>query len=197
MKARGVILCHGLYSIILGGFKMIMKKTIKVEGDYDGTSSKRYYLSVDWDKEKPCAVVIMLSAGKTNGVSFDRSTNYCLENLVRLGYGKMIVVNMFANIGDGKSIIEDCDDEQNLKAIKKFVSSSDVVIYAVGTGKENNQKFQNRKKQVLDILSSYEGKLFCISDDEGKKFYHPLYPKAYEWNLVEVSVDDLSEKAQR
>lgn len=68
---------------------MIMKKTIKVEGDYDGTSSKRYYLSVDWDKEKPCAVVIMLSAGKTNGVSFDRSTNYCLENLVRLGYLSM------------------------------------------------------------------------------------------------------------
>lgn len=176
---------------------MITKNTVKTEVDFNDACSKRYYLSVEWSKDKPCAVVIMLSPSRTNGISFDRSTSYCIDNLVRLNYGKMIVVNLFANIGDGKSVIEDCDDEQNLKAIKKCVSSADVVIYAVGTGKENNQKFRKRKNQVIEILSSFDGTLFCISDDEGKKFYHPLYPRVYQWNLVKVSADDLIEKTQR
>ena len=174
---------------------MIQKNSIKVEVQYDDTNSKRYYLSVEWNKEKPCALVIMLSPSRTNGISFDRSTNYCIENLVRLGYGKMVVVNMFANIGDGKSVIEPCDDEQNLKTIKKFISSSDDVIYAVGTGRENNKVFRRRKAQVAELLANTEN-LFCISDDEGKKFYHPLFPKVYEWSLVKVSPDILQEKTQ-
>ena len=171
---------------------MIIKNSIKVEVDYDDSSSKRYHLSVEWDKEKPSAMVIMLSPSKTNGVSFDRSTNFCIENLVRLGYGKMVVVNMFANIGEGKSVMEPCNDEKNIKTIKKFASSSDAVIYAVGTGKENNKVFRKRKGQVLEVLSTFKDKLFAVSDDEGKKFYHPLFPRVYEWNLVNVSVDDLS-----
>lgn len=64
---------------------MLIKNTIKTEVSCeDGT---RYYLKIEWNKDLPCAMVVMLTAGQPDGICFDRSTNLCLNNLIRFGYG--------------------------------------------------------------------------------------------------------------
>ena len=72
---------------------MITKNTVKTEVDFNDACSKRYYLSVEWSKDKPRAVVIMLSPSRTNGISFDRSTSYCIDNLPVFAWSVFLFAN--------------------------------------------------------------------------------------------------------
>lgn len=164
---------------------MKIKNTIKTEVILD--DNNRYLLKIEWDKTASSALVIMLTASRTNGISFDRSTNHCLENLTKLGYGSVSIVNLFSYM-DGEISIE--DEEENLKTIASAVSEVDDIIYAAGTGKECNKKVLNRKKKVMELLRNSGKKLYCISDSDGKKFYHPLCPKVATWILSEFKVED-------
>lgn len=171
---------------------MITEKTsIKTEAVYSEDKQKRYSLSIEWDKQKPKAVVIMVSAGQTNGVAFDNSTNLVLLNLVSLGYGSVKVVNLFATIGNGKAVIEKEHDEENIKQILNNAANADTIIYAVGTGHSTNKSFRERQQELLEKLIQYEDKLMCIADAGGQKFYHPLCPKVRRWTLEPFKVSEL------
>ena len=163
---------------------MLIKNTIKTEVSCE--EGRRYYLRIEWNKDLPCAMVIMLTAGQTDGICFDKSTNLCLSNLIRFGYGSCYIVNLFSS-GE----IGEVDDEENLKAIKLALSKSDIVIYAAGTGKDCNKKAVHRKMQVMNLLKNTEKKVYCISDNAGKMFYHPLCPRVHEWILSEINVKTL------
>lgn len=169
---------------------MTQKSTIRTE--VVGNDTNRYLLKIEWDKTAPSALVIMLQAGKTNGISFDRSTNYCLSNLTRLGYGSVSIVNLFSNLGGE---IGEADEEKNLEAISSALENVDAVIYAAGTGRDCNKKVIARKKKVMTLLKESGKKLFCIADSEGKPFYHPLCPKVSTWNLSEFEVTDDAESS--
>ncbi len=170
-----------------------LKTTIKTECVYSDDRKKRYCFSLEWDKQKKKAVVIMVSAGRTDGVSFDSSTNLVLSNLVPLDYGSVKIVNLFATMGNGKSVIEKASDDENIGYIINAVTSADTVIYAAGTGHMNNKAFRNRQKDLTELMSDYEDKLMCIADICGKRFYHPLCPAVREWELVPFTLSDLAE----
>ena len=165
---------------------MIIKNTIKTEVSTDDDT--RYYLKIEWNKDLPCATVIMLTAGVTDGICFDKSTSLCLSNLISLGYGSCYVVKLFSN-----SEITTADDEENLKAIKYALSKSDAVIYAAGTGKDCNKKVVHRKMQIMKLLKEADSKIYCIADNDGKMFYHPLCPKVHTWILSEFDVNKICE----
>lgn len=63
--------------------KVILKSSLQ----YSDDKRKRYVLSVEWDKDRKKACVIMLSSGQANGMVFDRTTTHCIENLIELDYG--------------------------------------------------------------------------------------------------------------
>lgn len=170
--------------------KVILKSSLQ----YSDDKRKRYILSVEWDKDRKKACVIMLSSGQANGIVFDRTTTHCIENLIELDYGGVDIVNLFATIGNGKSVIDDGIDEENLKAVKKSASNADMIVFAVGTGKANNKKVQKYQSKVLEELSEYAEKMFCIADEEDRKFYHPLCPRVKEWKLLPFSPDELITK---
>lgn len=167
------------------------KTTIKTETVCSEDKTKRYSLSIEWDKSKKKAVVIMISAGQTNGVAFDNSTNLVLSNLVPLGYGSVTIVNLFATIGSGRAVIEKEQDEQNIKHIVNAATNADDVIFAVGTGHSTNKSFRERQKELLEQLTEYEDKLLCISDVGGQRFYHPLCPKVRQWILTPFKISEL------
>ncbi len=48
---------------------MTQKNTIRTE--VVGNDINRYLLKIEWNKTAPSALVIMLQASKTNGISFD------------------------------------------------------------------------------------------------------------------------------
>ncbi len=65
---------------------MIQKNSIKVEVQYDDSNSKRYYLSVEWNKEKPCALVIMLSPSRSlyGNMRSTRAATLPLQNITEM-----------------------------------------------------------------------------------------------------------------
>ncbi len=168
-----------------------LKSTIKTECIYSDDNQKRYSFSIEWDKQKRKAVVIMVSAGRTDGISFDSSTNLVLSNLVALDYGSVKIVNLFATMGNGKSVIEKESDPDNISHIINAVKSADTVIYAAGTGHMNNKAFRRRQNDLLERLTPYENKLMCIADTRGKRFYHPLCPIVRTWNLMPFALSEL------
>lgn len=172
-------------------------KELKTKLVYDENRTKRYLLNIDWDLRLKKATVIMLSPSTTTGVFFDRTTNYVLENLCNLNYGSVDIVNLYAEF-DLKGYKLEPDDE-NLKVIKKSIDKTDTIVYAVGTGHRTCKAVVNREQEMLELISKHSAKCFCISDSQGKSFYHPLCPKVKEWNLTplpfktilkELSVDD-------
>ena len=174
---------------------MTEKTVLKSNLVYSDDKKKRYLMNIEWDKSKKKAAVIMLSAGTATGIFFDRTTNNVLENLYNLGYGSVDVVNLYAEIGCNSRFSSEID-EKNLKAIEGAVSSADTVIFAVGTGHRTNKSVRKREKEVIEILTEYFEKCFCISDGAGQPFYHPLCPKVREWNLEPLPFKTLSEELE-
>lgn len=174
---------------------MISEKTIlKSSLQYSDDKTKRYVLSVEWDKDKKKACIIMLSSGQANGFVFDRTTTHCIENLIALDYGSVDIVNLFATIGNGKAVIDNEMDSENRKAIQKSASNAEIIIFAVGTGKSTDKRVQKCQAEVLESLSPYQKKLFCIADSDDRKFYHPLCPKVRKWKLMPFTIDELVHK---
>ena len=168
-----------------------IKNTVKTELMYDDTEKRRYLLHIEWDKEKPKACVIMLSAGATNGISFDHTTNYVLQNLVDLDYGSVDIVNLFSTV-DSKTEAE--EDNENLNVISSSAKKADIVVFATGTSYKTNIKVKTRQKAVLESLETYKEKLYCLADEDGQKFYHPLCPKVRKWNLEKFDIEGLLEE---
>ena len=167
-----------------------IKNTVKTELVYNDSEDRRYLLRIEWDKEKKKACVIMLIAGNINGVSYDHTTNYVLENLVSLGYGSVEIVNLFSNI-DSKT--EDSEDDENTQAIINATKKCDTIVFATGAGYKTNKKVLKRQTEVLAILEKYKNKVYCIADEDGEKFYHPLCPKVRKWNLTTFQTSELNE----
>lgn len=172
----------------------VIKTNIKTTSVYSDDNTKRYSMNIEWDREKKKATVIMVSAGASNGISFDHTTTYVIDNLYRLGYGSVKVVNLFATIGDGHAVLENDTDDNNMKYIINAVKESDITIYATGTGHNGNRKFRRRQEELLHRLEAMDENmlsLMCIADEYGRKFFHPLYPAVREWILVPFKVSEL------
>ena len=73
---------------------LVEKNILKSDLLYSDDKSRRYLLHLEWDKTKKKACVIMLSAGKSNGIYFDRSTNNVVTNLVESDYGSADILNL-------------------------------------------------------------------------------------------------------
>ena len=165
-----------------------IKNGIKTEQMVDDSDERRYLLKIDWNKEKSRACVIMLSPGSMNGISYDRTTNFVLENLVRLDYGGVEIVNLFSNV-DSKT--EKYDDDVNMDIIDASAKRCDIIIFATGASYKTNKTILGRQNDVLEMLKDYEDKMYCITDSNGERFYHPLCPKVRIWNLESFGIDEL------
>lgn len=169
----------------------VEKNILKSDLCYNDDKTKRYLLKIEWDKTKKKACIIMLSAGRANGLFFDRTTSNVVENLVEADYGSVDVLNLFSCLCEKT---EDVPDAENLRMIEQSAKNADVVIFAAGTGHSADKKVQKRQKDVLTKIKKYDKKLFCIADSNGQKFYHPLCPKVKKWNLVKFDVEELTRK---
>ena len=124
---------------------LVEKNILKSDLSYNDDKTKRYLLRLEWDKTKKKACIIMLSAGKSNGLYFDRTTNNVIENLVESDYGCVDILNLFSSL-DTK--LEDAEDKDNLKAIDTSAKNADIVIFATGTGHSGDTRVQKREKEV-------------------------------------------------
>ena len=170
----------------------IIQTTLTTEAYFSDDGLKRYLLRKTWDPEKPKLSIIMLAPSAASGIELDTTTQLCLNNAARLGYGSVLIANLFATLNDFALKQAEGEDAENLSAIVESAKEADLVVYAPGVGKAKSKVFQEREKQVLHALLPYEGKLHCLcSPNGGGRLQHPLSPAVRVWALSPLKISEL------
>ena len=165
---------------------------LTTEAVFSEDSLKRYILKKTWDESKPQMAVIMLAPSDASAVALDNSSMLVLNNSVRLGYGGVTILNLFATLNDFSLRQAELEDPENLDAILKACQEADTVVYAPGVGKASSKVFQRRQEQILQALAPIEGKLHCLCNEDGEaRFQHPLSPAVRIWYLSPFKVAEL------
>lgn len=130
----------------------------------------RYVLTRIWDETKPTVVFIGLNPSTADEEVDDKTIRKCIGYAKRWGYGKLIMVNLFAFRSTDPSMLKRVEDPvgpDNDSYIQKCVSESNLVIACWG----NHGKLLNRDKVLMDSLSN----LVCLKRNKNGTPHHPLY----------------------
>ena len=169
-----------------------IKTNLITEATFSDDGLKRYSLIKIWDTSLPKLTIVMLAPSEASGIVLDTTTQLVLNNASRLGYGSVMIVNLFAALNDFDLRRAEGEDPDNLKAILAAAESADHVIYGPGTGKAKSKVFLQRQEQVLNALLPYESKLKCLCNESGRaKLQHPLSPAVRQWHLSPLLVSEL------
>lgn len=167
------------------------KSMIKTEVTYDEEMKNKYVVKKEWDKSKRKALILMKNAGLADEIVQDQTTMYVMNNLSKLGYGSVVIMNLFPSL-EGNDTNESATE--NLKSVQEEVTKVDDVIIAVGTGIETNKEAQKRLHMVVAILLDKKANILQIECPKGRKGFHPLYPAVKNgWKLVPYEVPPVEE----
>lgn len=169
--------------------------TLITEAVFSDDGIKRYVLRKTWNVTKPKLTIIMLAPSQASDVSMDTTTQLVVNNVCRLGYGGVTIVNLFAKLNDFALKEAEAEDPENLEAIIEAVKNCEKAVYAAGTGKLKNKVFQKRQEQVMTAIRPYEDKLHCLCNAAGGgRLQHPLSPVVREWHLSPLKISELIEE---
>jgi len=164
----------------------IMKGTIRTEVTYDDEMKNKYVVKKEWDKNKRKALILMKSAGLTDEIVQDQTTMYVMNNLSKLGYGSVDIMNLFTTLEGNDT---NGSGTENLKFVQEEVTKVDDVIIAVGTGIETNKEAQKRLRMIMAILLDKKATILQIECPKGRRGFHPLYPAVKNgWKLVPYEI---------
>ena len=130
----------------------------------------RYVLTRIWDEKKPTVVFIGLNPSTADEEVDDETIRKCIGYAKRWGYGKLIMVNLFAFRSTDPSMLKRVEDPvgpDNGSYIQKCVSESNLVIACWG----NHGKLLNRDKALMGSLPN----LVCLKRNKNGTPHHPLY----------------------
>jgi hypothetical protein len=131
------------------------KAVMKTETVFSDDRTHRYLLRKEWDSKKPKATIIMTNPSTADILAIDYTTLYILNNLVKLDYGAVDVVNLISKTTTKMRVKEDLNevmDPVNLDYIVKSAEKSDKVIVAWGKLGENNKKVRDLQDILLEHL---------------------------------------------
>ncbi len=167
--------------------------TLTTQAIFNDSHTKRYLLCKVWDENLPKLTIIMLAPSEASGVALDTTTQLCLNNATRLGYGSISIVNLFATVNDFDLKQQTgFGDPDNLNAIIEACQNCDQILYCPGTGKARNKFFINRQEEILKALLPMEEKLSCLCNDIcNTRLHHPLSPAVRTWILSPLKVSEL------
>lgn len=83
----------------------IEKSTITTEVHYSEDRHHRYLLYKEWDNSLKKATIIMLNPAIANAVTMDLTTMYIINNISKLGYGSVEIVNIFSKLNAELTVI--------------------------------------------------------------------------------------------
>lgn len=159
-----------------------LKSIIKTEVTYDDEIKNKYVVKKEWDKSKRKALILMKSAGLADEIVQDQTTMYVMNNLAKLAYGSVVIMNLFPSLEDKNS---NESATENLKCFQEEVTKVDDVIIAVGKGIETNKEALKRLHMIMAIFLDKKANILQIECPKGRRGFHPLYPAVKNvWKLV-------------
>ena len=168
------------------------KGVMKTETIFSDDRKHRYLLRKEWEAKKPKATIIMTNPSTADISMMDYTTLYIINNLVRLNFGAVDVVNLISKTTTKLQVKEDIADDmdkENLEQILKSAEKSNNVIIAWGKLGENNKKVRDLQDKLLNHLKVFKEKLFVIADSAGQSGFHPLAPQIrFTWTLQKYEI---------
>lgn len=173
--------------------------TLKSKAIFSDDKKHRLILKKEWDKSKPTATIILINPNTADTLNVDTTTMLIINNLNKLGFGSVDIVNMYSRIALKLYFRFNSDndllDSENDEIILKSAEKSDKIIIAWGSIGNNSQRVKNRQKKILEMLANYNNKICIITDGETEKGYHPLTPKIREkWVLKPYNIINFLEE---
>lgn len=166
--------------------------TLTTEAVFSDDNRKRYLLKKTWNTDLPKMTILMLAPSEAAGIALDTTTQLVLNNASRLGFGSVSIVNLFTTLNDFALRQVEAEDPVNLQTIVEAAQTADLIVYAPGTGKIKSKVFQDRVKQVVEVLCPHEKKLKCLCNEDGKaRLQHPLSPAVRTWHLSDLKIGEL------
>jgi len=165
--------------------------TISNEAVFSDDNRHRLLLRKVWDSEKPSAMIVMINPNSADELSSDTTTMLVMNNLQKLGYGSVDIVNLYTKI-TGKihfrfNSDDDLLDPDTDSIILKSAETADTIIIGWGTVGLHNMRIRERQKVVLDMLKPFSDKICQI----GENGCHPLTPSIRNcWDLVPYEMEE-------
>ncbi|MCE5286074.1 MAG: DUF1643 domain-containing protein [Pelosinus sp.] len=157
----------------------IEKNAIKTEAVFSDDKKNRYVLKKEWDKNKKKAMVLMVNPSYADGMLIDPTTMYVMNNLSKLDFGSVDIVNIFSSL-DGSRSVKAVPEEvmkENAEHIMASAEKADMIIIAWGKVGDGSKSIEERQRYFLDMLAKYKDKLYTLG-------FHPLAPRMRaSWNL--------------
>ncbi|SHJ92941.1 DUF1643 domain-containing protein [Paramaledivibacter caminithermalis] len=173
----------------------IQKSTIKKEVHFSEDGKHRYLLKKEWSKTKKKAMVIMKNPSDAGKLLLDHTTMFVINNLVKLDYGSVEILNLYSKI-NAKTFAEMEEDEEAIKTNDTYITNAaarvDTIVLAWGSGCSTSKKAAERQQTVLKLLEKHKEKIVVIEDQRGRSGFHPLSPQVRRsWKLKKVNLEDI------
>lgn len=137
----------------------------------------RYQLWRTWDENKPVAGFVMVNPSKADATEDDRTITRCVKYANGMGFGKLVVANLFAVRSSDPSIIEEHpnpggpENDEHLKAVCEGAER----VFA-GWGTPGGQ--YERAREVTKLLDKT---LYAL---ETTKQGHPRHPSRTPYDIT-------------
>ena len=166
--------------------------TIKSKAIFSDDKKHRVLLRKEWNRDKKSAMMIMINPNTADTLNHDLTTMLVLNNLNKLDFGSVNIVNLYSRITSKLNLRFNSDDDLIAKEcdeiIQQYATMSDAIIIAWGTVGKNTQRVREKQKEVLERISIHKNKFYKI----GTEGYHPLYPSVRdEWVLEPFEMEEI------
>ncbi len=134
----------------------------------------RYLLTRTWDVALPVLVFIMLNPSTADASIDDATIRVCIGRAKRMGYGGIVVVNLFAfratNPWELLSV-EDPVGPANDGHIRRVLNAKPKMVIAAWGGSGH---YLDRARRVAHLCDFYRVPLHCLGTTQAGEPRHPL-----------------------
>lgn len=179
---------------------------LEKNGVFDEDTKRRYELTTEYRGiEGKSILVFGINPASDNIQISDTTTNYLLNNLLVMGYSKITVCNLFANICTKLRPSQVTDNEDNFQYISEVLKRDyDTILIGYGNTFTGNKSVEQEKVKLHTLLKTQKGKAVEIVDVEGKytklRAIHPLFAGqrfSGQWKLRAYEFPKLQRKNQK
>lgn len=174
--------------------KIMLTETtvLKSKALFSDDRKHRLLLKKEWDSNKPNAMIIMINPNTADTTNADMTTMLVLNNLCKLGFGSVSIVNLYSRITEKLSLRFNSDDDlidhDTDRVIEEYAAMSNAIIIAWGSIGRNTQRVRERQQELLEMLSVHKNKFYKI----GKDGCHPLTPAVRSgWELELYEMEEI------
>lgn len=146
----------------------------RTSAEFSPDCKYRYFLSRDWYPPDGRIVFVMLNPSTADEFKNDPTVERCQRRAMKMGFGGLSVVNIFAWRSTDPSVLSKLEDPigpDNDTWIKRAVSEAKLVVCAWGKG----GAILGRGRMVLDLVRQTGAVSHALKINDDGSPAHPLY----------------------